>query len=253
MKWTSICFSIALTTALSAGALRAQEAQALPNTGQTITPTAPRDARYELLNPGLSDFPEYSAGQAATTVVSPDKKTLLILTSGYNRLNSPTTGSRIAADSNEYVFVYDISSKIPLKKQVLQVPNAYYGIAIDPSGTTFYVAGGVSDNIHIFDLTAGVWTERAGSPIALGHTAGVGNGVSPTAAGIAISANGMKLVVVNYYNDSISVLTKTGQTWSAPVEQSLRPGVIDAANATGVPGGEYPFWATIKGNTTVFL
>ncbi|HEY3937153.1 MAG TPA: beta-propeller fold lactonase family protein [Bryobacteraceae bacterium] len=253
MKWTFICCSILLGAASPAGWLFGQETQALPNTGQTITPTAPRNARYELLNPGLADFPQYNAGQAATTVISPDKKTLLILTSGYNRLNDTTTGRRITADSNEYVFVYDISTKIPLKKQVLQVPNTYYGMAMDPSGATFYVAGGVSDNIHIFDLTAGVWAERAGSPIALGHTAGVGNGVSPAAAGIAISADGKKLVVANYYNDSLSVLTNTDGSWGAPVEQDLRPGKIDPANASGVPGGEYPFWVAIKGDATAFV
>ncbi|HEX4165870.1 MAG TPA: beta-propeller fold lactonase family protein, partial [Bryobacteraceae bacterium] len=253
MKWICVRCSIILSVALSAGALYCQETQALPNTGQTITPMAPSGARYEPLNPGLADFPEYNAGQAATTVVSPDKKTLLILTSGYNRLNNTTTGQRITADSNEYIFVYDISATVPLKKQVLQVPNAYYGIAMDPSGTTFYAAGGVSDDIHIFDLKAGTWAERAGSPIALGHTAGVGNGVAPAAAGIAISGDGKKLVVANYYNDSISVLTNTDGAWSAPVEQDLRPGKIDPTNASGIPGGEYPFWVSIKGNATVFV
>lgn len=73
------------------------------------------------------------------TVVSPDRKTLLILTSGYTRLNDLSTGKQIKSDSNEYVFVIDISNKIPIKKQVLQVPNTYYGIGFDPSGTTFYV------------------------------------------------------------------------------------------------------------------
>lgn len=36
--------------------------------------------------PGLADNPDWLAGQAVTTVVSPDKKTLLVLTSGYNRI-----------------------------------------------------------------------------------------------------------------------------------------------------------------------
>jgi DNA-binding beta-propeller fold protein YncE len=262
MKWSSICTYAVVTAALSAAALCAQEAQELPNTGQTITPTAPQDARFEQLNPGLIDFPEYTAGQAATSVVSPDTKTLLVLTSGYNRLYNQTSGARIAADSDEYVFVFDITNKIPTKKQVVKVPDTYHGIAFDPSGATFYVSGGVDDSIHVFDLTAGVWAERTGSPIALGHTAttatgtqpaGVGNGVSPAAAGIAISADGTKLVVANYYNDSISILTKTGATWSAPVNFDLRPGKIDPANESGIPGGEYPFWVSIKGNDIAFV
>ena len=64
----------------------------LPNMEQRLTPLAPKDARFETLNPGLSDFPGYVVGQAVTTVVSPDKGTLLILTSGYNRLNA-TSGA----------------------------------------------------------------------------------------------------------------------------------------------------------------
>src|ERR1700686_2834543 len=63
------------------------KAQTLPNTGQTITPLAPKSATFETLNPGLADNPNYVAGQAGTTVTSPDHKTLLVLTSGYNLMN----------------------------------------------------------------------------------------------------------------------------------------------------------------------
>jgi DNA-binding beta-propeller fold protein YncE len=188
-------------------------AQVIPNTGQLITPTAPRGARFEPLNPGLAAYPQYVAGQAVTTIVSPDRSTLLILTSGYNLLNY-TSGTKVGqtnpAGSSEYVFVFDISNKIPVKKQVLQVPNTYNGIVFDPSGESFYVAGGVDDNLHIYDLASGVWGERQGSPIRLEHNnTGVGLAVQPAAAGVAISANGQTLVVTNYFNDSISILTKT--------------------------------------------
>jgi hypothetical protein len=61
-----------------------------------------------LLNPGFSDFPHYIAGQTVTTVVSPDHETLLVLTSGYNQLYN-SAGNAIAADSIQFVFVYDIS------------------------------------------------------------------------------------------------------------------------------------------------
>lgn len=81
----------------------------------------------------------------------------------------------------------------------------------------------------------------------------MGNGVSPAAAGRAISEDGKKLVVANYYNDSISVLTKSDSGWSAPLELDLRPGKQDPVNAKGVPGGEYPFWIAFKGNETVFV
>src|SRR5882672_1584204 len=93
-------------------------AQTIPNTGQQITPLAPVGARFTPLNPGLADYPSWLAGQAVTSVSSPDHNTLLVLTSGYNRVNftsGPNAGSQNAADSNEYVFVYDISHVVPVQ------------------------------------------------------------------------------------------------------------------------------------------
>ncbi len=230
--------------------------QVLPNTGQLLTPLAPRLARFEMLNPGLADNPQYLAGQAVTTVTSPDRKTLLILTSGYNLFNYPdgaNAGQLNKADSNEYVFVYDISKPAPVKRQVLQVPNTYNGIVFDPNGTSFYVSGGDNDDVHLFSLGAnGLFAEQAGSPIALGHTGANGLAVGPEAAGIAVTADGTKLVVADYYNDSISILTKAGNAWTKTGELDLRPGKINPAQS-GVPGGEYPFWVSIAGNSTAYI
>src|ERR1039458_9761322 len=64
----------------------APPAQTLANLGQQITPLAPQNSRFEPMNPDLPDNPAWLAGQAVTTVVSPDGKTLLVLTSGYNRV-----------------------------------------------------------------------------------------------------------------------------------------------------------------------
>ena len=106
--------------------------QVLPNTAQQITPLAPHDSEFVMLNPGLSDNPQYVAGQAATSVVSPDGKTLLVLTSGYNLVRN-SSGSVIPADSTQFVFVYDISQYRPVQKQVIPITNTYYGIVFDPS------------------------------------------------------------------------------------------------------------------------
>ena len=231
-------------------------AQVLPNTGQLLTPLAPKLARFEMLNPDLADNPNYVAGQAVTTVTSPDRRTLLILTSGYNLFNytdGANAGSQNNADSNEYVFVYDISKPLPVKKQVLLVPNTYNGIVFDSSGTSFYVSGGDNDNVHLFSLGSnGLFAEQAGSPIALGHTTANGLAVGPEAAGIAITADGNRLIVADYYNDSISVLTKASGKWSKTGELDLRPGKINPVQS-GVPGGEYPFWVSIVGNTTAYI
>ncbi len=230
--------------------LRAQ--QTIPNSGQQITPTAPTGASFVPLNPGLPDNPQYLAGQAVTTVVSPDGKTLLVLTSGYNMLHD-SSGHAIPADSTQFVFVYDISQHKPLQKQVIQIANTYSGIVFDPSGEAFYASGGIDDNVHVYGLgSEGRWTEK-GSPVALGHK-GVGIGISmkPQAAGIAITENGDKLVVANYYNDSITVLAKSQDGWSVSAELDLRPGKEDASKS-GVPGGEYPLWVVIKGNDTAYI
>lgn len=227
--------------------------QLIPNSGQKITPLAPSGAMFVPLNPGLADNPQYLAGQAVTGVVSPDGKTLLVLTSGYNRVNGPA-GASIPADSTQFVFIYDISRGKPFQKQVVQIPNTYSGIVFDPSGGAFYVSGGVDDNIHAYSLGQdGSWSEQPGSPIPLGHNGvGVGLSVKPQAAGIAVTKDGSKLVVADYENDSISVLAKSRSGWTVSSELDLRPGKEDSKNA-GVPGGEYPLWVAIKGDDAAYI
>jgi|SRR5437016_2214357 len=56
-------------------------------TGVHITPSAAPGSSFQALNPGLSFDPSFTVGQAVTTAISPDGKTLLILTSGYNSQN----------------------------------------------------------------------------------------------------------------------------------------------------------------------
>ncbi len=230
--------------------------QAVPNTGQIITPLAPPRSTFQLLNPGLADNPEYVVGQAVTTVISPDKTTMLVLTSGYNLVNYSTgdnLGSRNPNDSKEYVFVYDISQQRPVKRQVLQIPNTYNGIAFNPVFDEFYVTGGDDDNVHIFTKGANnTWAEAQGSPLALGHTTGNGLGVKPEAAGIAVTQNGLKMVVADYYNDSVSVLSRSTGAWVKTDEFDLRPGKIDPTQS-GIAGGDYPFWVVIKGNETAYV
>ena len=260
--------------------------QSLPNMGQQITPLAVKDSRFENLNPDLADNPDWLAGHAVTTVVSPDHKTLLVLTSGFNRVYR-TDGVPDSAgtyfnwpDSQEYVFIYDISTNTPVKKQVVKVPNTYNGIVFDPSGTAFYVSSGMGDfpfdstgavnpaksagdNIHIFTLNAasGAWQHEA--ELALGHTSGLGLdvepptgeqlpvnvrvAVAPCAAGVALSSDGQTLVVANYYNDSITMFTGGLGNWSQGTELDLRPGKSDPSKV-GVPGGAYPFWVMVKGS-----
>ncbi len=222
----------------------------IPNTGQQITPLAPRGARFTYLNPGLPAYPDHVVGQGVTAVSSPDHKTLLVLTTGDYGIFT-AAGARDTAASTDWVFVFDTTGPVPVQKQAIQVTNTYNGIVFDPSGTSFYVAGGRNDNVHIYTLNGDAWAEQSGSPVALNHVSQAG-GTVPEAAGIAITTDGAKMMVTNYENDSVTLLTKSGSSWSKTADFDLRPGIIDPAQS-GVPGGEFPFWVTIRGNSTAYV
>src|SRR6266852_1238538 len=239
---------LALAFIASSAWLNLKAAEPLP-TGKSITPAAAKGSIFQTLNPGLpAPFADIVADHAATTATSPDGNTLLILTSGYN-LNNDSTGAQVNSASNEYVFVYDISVHPPVKRQVLQVPNTFDGLVWNPSGKEFFVTGGVDDNIHVFDLSGSTWAESLPA-IPLGHVAGTDGLVPRGAAGIAITQDGTRLVVANYENDSISIVS--AQTRTKLAELDLRPGRNNPADA-GVAGGEYPFWVAIKGNETAYV
>ena len=217
-------------------------------TGMRITPTAAPGARFSVLNPDLPGSPEFTAGQAVSTAISPDGNTLLILTSGYN-IRYDSNGNLVPQESNEYVFVYDIRAQPPRKMQVVQVPVTFSGLAWNPNGTEFYVSGGEADAVHVFARQGGMWRE-AGAPVGLGHAAGLGLAVRPEVAGIAVNAAGTRLIAVNYENDSISVVDIASRVKIA--ELDLRPGKSDASKK-GVAGGEYPFWVVIKGDEKAYV
>jgi YVTN family beta-propeller protein len=217
-------------------------------TGMAITPQAPRGVKYFALDPHLRQFPSFVAGQPVTIAPSPDGKTLLVLTSGYNRNNGPD-GRRVRSASNEYVFVYTVANDTPRQSQVLQVPDTFDGIAWNTSGTAFYVSGGGDDNVHVFERSAGRWSE-SGRPIPLGHRQGLGIENKPVAAGLAVTADGRRLLVANFENDSVSLISL--RTRRKIAELDLRPGKIDPRER-GVPGGEYPFWVLIHGNDRAWV
>lgn len=223
-------------------ALPSLESTAVLPTGMTITPMAAPGSFYVPLKPGLADFPDYVAGQPVTTELSPDGKTLLVLTSGYNRMND-VSGRELKHDSNEYVFVFDVAQGKPALPQTLEVPNTFNGMAWSPTGNEFYVSGGVDDDVHVFAVQNGKWSE-AGAPIGLGHKKGLGVDVKPMAAGVAATADGKKLLVANFENDSISVIDLASRKKTADLD--LRPG-------NGVAGGEFPFWIVTKGNDEAYV
>ena len=58
-------------------------------TGQFITPTFMRGAVQQFLNPGLPAYPNFVAGEAVRSQLSPDGTTLAVITAGQNSLDKP--------------------------------------------------------------------------------------------------------------------------------------------------------------------
>ena len=187
--------------------------QSVPNVGQSITPLATPGSSFQFLDTGMVVTDpidtqvapvEWLAGYGASSVVSPDGNTLLVLTSGYNRVFQVAFPFFDPQYSNEYVFIYNIQSGTPVFEQAVPIQNAYHGIAWDPSSTAFYVSGGMGDaafgtdpvpyyfpngasatnngdNVHIIALENGTWASageldlgQSPNPPVLGHPSGNG-------------------------------------------------------------------------------
>jgi DNA-binding beta-propeller fold protein YncE len=224
-----------------------------------VTPTAAPGSTLQFLNPDLPEMPRYLADHPIATTLSTDGNTLLVLTSGYNQV-SDIKAKPVPALSNEYVFIFDVRQNPPAKRQVLQVPNTYLGMAWAPDGDTFFVSGGMDDNVHIFTRSRSDdrWSESLPA-ISLGHKYGLGinddeeskdGRNKPVAAGLAVSADGTRLIVVNSQNDSVSLIDLAQRKVVA--ELDLRPGRNDPAKR-GVAGGEYPYDVVFQGNDQAFV
>jgi len=244
----SISFAFALAAAGAVVATAAPSRREAIPTGQFVTPTAAPGAVFQPLNPDLADLPAFTADHAASMALSPDGKTLLILTSGFNR-NAGADGKNIPALSNEYVFVYDVTSDAPKKRQVLQVANTFLGLAWAPAGDRFFVSGGLDDDA--LEFVAGADGRfLAGRTFKLGHKAGVGARVPPSAAGLAVSPDGRRLLVANMQNESVSLIDLG--TGAVASEVDLRPGKLDPSQV-GKPGGTFPRAAIWISDTLAYV
>jgi YVTN family beta-propeller protein len=232
--------------------------------GLFITPTALPNAVQQELNPGLANYPSFVAGQAVKAVVSPDGKTLAILTAGMNSLYYPNSGDPTLVGrvdktaSTQFLFLYNVegaNKTKPALKQVIQQLNAHVGLAWAPDSQTLYAAGGCDDAIYVYTNSGGNF--GLSKKISLGHApdgcvsnaanrTGIGLGVEPNVSGLALSSDGKTLVAANNYNDSISVIdTATG---NLRYEYDLRPFAASGAPA-GTKGGTFPFSVVLDGTT----
>ena len=221
-------------------------------TGQYVTPTALRGSVQQVLNPGLAGYPNFVAGEAVRSQLSPDGTTLAVICAGQNSLYA-SDGTVDVANSTQYIFLYDVSGankQSPLLKQVLRPTNSHVGLVFSLDGSKLYAAGGRDDVVNIFAKSADLWA--AAGTISLNHgNAGIGNGVAPNAGGLALSSDGKTLVVVNNYNDSISVIDT--DTATVRYEHDLRPFFVGNEGQVGGVGGTFPFAVVVKGNGIAYV
>ena len=230
-------------------------------TGQFITPTALDDAIQQPLNPGLAAYPDFIAGEAVRSRLSPDRTTLAIITAGQNSLYK-ADGTVDVANSTQYLFLYDVQGdnrKNPQLTQVLKQTNAHVGLVFSPDGNTLYAAGGSDDAVYVYTRSGNAFVSAGAIP--LGHFApgstgsarnrGLGRGVQPNAGGMDVSADGRTLVVANNYNDSISVIDTASR--QVRYEHDLRPYATGNEGRSGMPGGTFPFTVAMKGNEIAYV
>lgn len=242
-------------------------------TGQFITPTAAPGATIQQLATGLRTDGNADASEAVNGVLSPDGKTLLVMTSGWNKNNDqpdgtpitfptldPVTGAAVGTTGkDEWVFVYQIGNHGEATKlQQINIPDTYSGLVWAPDGSRFYVSGGDDDRVYVYKLTAGQYVPDAPF-ILLGHnsnqTAPIPKydgsllkgtkaaAVSPglvrgaVVAGIAVSRDGKTLVAANFENDSLSIVNTTTRTVTNEVHFFTPGGTVAQ--------GEFPYDAVI--------
>jgi YVTN family beta-propeller protein len=259
--------------------------------GFYITPTAAPGSIFQDLPTGLRPDRSANANGAVTTALSPDGTALLILTTGYNTgFNTqgpsgtpivhpaldPITGkpTSTTTPNAEWVFVFDVRGKRPVQKQLINIPNTYHGLLWDPSGSRFYVAGGIDDRIFVYKASsAGASAAATFAPdapfVLLNHNTpadvpiqefptgglfkntpindnpialGMFMPFSALAAGLAISPDGSTLYVANYQNDSLSIVNPATRTVSNEVV-FFAPGQTKAI-------GEMPYWPVVVSDST---
>ena len=257
LAWTILVFAGLANAQPSANLNDDNDKKSPTPPGLHITPAALANAVQQPLNPGLANYPNFVAGEAVKAVVSPDGNTLAILTAGFNSLYD-STGVVDKAASTQFLFLYDVAGahkSSPVLEQVIQQLNAYVGLVWAPNSQTLYASGACDDAVYAYSNNGTSFVLSA--KISLGHApdgcvsnpanqTGLGLGVEPNVAGLAISADGKTIVAANNYNDSISVIdTALGKVL---YEYDLRPYATSGA-PNGTKGGTFPYAVVLNGAT----
>ncbi|MBB5331705.1 alkaline phosphatase family protein [Tunturiibacter gelidoferens] len=249
------------------------EHRSLLPTGQFITPTAAPGSSIQVLATELRTDGNADASEAVNSALSPDGKTLLVMTSGWNKGNQepngtpitfptldPITGATVGTTSNdEWVFVFHIGSDgAATKVQQINIPDTYSGLTWAPDGFHFYVSGGDDDRVYVYKFGGRQYVPDTPF-ILLGHNS---NQTAPipkydgsllkgtkaaaaspalvrgaVVAGVAVSRDGRTLVAANFENDSLSIVDTSSRKTTREVHFFM-PGDT-------VAQGEFPYDAVI--------
>lgn len=257
---------------------------ALLPTGQTITPAAAPGSTFDRLATGARQEGDADAAEAVTTTLSPDGKTLLVLTSGYNQnFKNETTGSNITypvldpvtgtpatnsatgapvtTTKAEWVFVFDVSSGNLVKQQQINIPNTYNGLTWAPDGKRFYVSGGIDDRVYVYSFNGNQYVPDAPF-ILLGHNSKQtapfpsydGGLLKNTVAGNKAPAavTGAVVAGVTVSQDGKTLVAANFENDSVSIVDTSTRKVLQEINFF-VPGGkvatgEYSFDVAVKSN-----
>ena len=231
---------IALVLGTAAAARDADDAPATPN-GFRITPLAAKGAVLTALGTLDGKPGSVAITNPAAIAASPDGALVAVLTSGFNGMALPD-GSPDRKNSTERLMIFRPGPGGAIKIAEVPLPATFAGVAWSPDGKRIAATLGVGDAVMTFGWD-GAKLAPDGAPIFLGHKAGLGLRVKPAAAGV-VWASPSRLLVANFFNDSVS-LVDVG-TRKVVAEIDLRPGKLDAAQR-GVPGGTYPFRVALAG------
>jgi YVTN family beta-propeller protein len=250
-------------------------------TGQVITPTAAPGSTIQVLSTGLRPDGNADAAEAVNTALSPDGKTLLVITSGWNRSNhladgtsitfptlDPNTGAAVGTTTlSEWIFVFSINHDGSVtKQQQVNVPSTYSGVAWAPDGMRFYVSGGEDDRIYIYK-----WNGTQFVPdtpfILLGHNSNAnapfpnydGSILKGTKAAQTVTFGGTSLIVGGAVVAGFG-LSQDGKTLVAANFENDSISIVDTASRMVVneihffsPGGtvaqgEFPYDVKVLSN-----
>jgi YVTN family beta-propeller protein len=249
--------------------------------GQVITPTAAPGSTIQVLSTGLRADGNADAAEAVNTALSPDGKSLLVMTSGWNRSNNlpdgtpitfptldPNTGAAVGTTTlSEWIFVFAINPDGSVtKQQQINIPSTYSGLAWAPDSRRFYISGGEDDRVYVYKWNGSQFVPDAPF-ILLGHNSNAnspfphydGSILKGTKAAQTVTFGGTSLIVGGAVVAGLAV-SQDGKTLVAANFENDSISIVDTATRTVTneikfftPGGtvaqgEFPYDVAVLSN-----